>query len=80
MIFPESFAAQLWDSIIIIITFYNALWIPYEFGISGGYLNITSSGLIVFNAVVDVCFLGMFRHNINRRGSSFLDVMGLNAV
>ena len=60
VIFPESFAAQLWDSIIIVVTFYNALWIPYEFGISGGYIKMTSDGFIVFNIVVDLCFFGMY--------------------
>jgi len=57
VIFPESLSAQFWDSIIIVVTFYNALWIPYEFGISGGYLKVTSDGFAFFNVFVDLLFL-----------------------
>lgn len=58
VIFPEKKLTQLWDLTIIIFTVYNAFWIPYQFGMSGGYYKLTSNGFVIFSFVVDLWFFG----------------------
>lgn len=58
VIFPERKSTQLWDLTIILFTVYNAFWIPYQFGMSGGYYKLTSNGFVIFSFVVDLWFFG----------------------
>jgi hypothetical protein len=58
VIFPESRAMQSWDLIIILFTCYNAFWIPFEFGMSGGYIKLTNDAFAIINIMVDFVFFG----------------------
>lgn len=58
MIFPEKASTQFWDLLIIGFTVYNAFFIPYQFGMSGGYYKMTSDLFVVFSFVVDLIFFG----------------------
>lgn len=51
--------AERWDLLMILIIIYYALYIPFYFGISGGYLNDTSRAWFAFNMVANICFIGM---------------------
>ncbi|KAL7513771.1 hypothetical protein ACHAXN_013220 [Cyclotella atomus] len=73
VIFPEKASTQFWDLLIIGFTVYNAFFIPYQFGMSGGYYKMTSDLFVVFSFVVDLIFfvdtfLQFFRAYYDKKG------------
>ena len=60
VIFPENKYAQWWDFVMICSIWYYAFYIPFHFGISGGYYTVYSDGFLAFNMIVNVTFLSKF--------------------
>ena len=57
VIFPENKFAQIWDFIIILAIWYYAFYIPFHFGISGGYYTVYYTWFLVVNMIVNFTFI-----------------------
>ena len=60
VIFPENKHAQRWDFVILWSIWYYAFYIPFHFGISGGYYTVYYDGFLVFNMIVNGTFLSKY--------------------
>jgi len=54
---PENKFAQIWDFIIILAIWYYAFYIPFHFGISGGYYTVYYTWFLVVNMIVNFTFI-----------------------
>lgn len=60
VIFPENKHAQRWDFVMICSIWYYAFYIPFHFGISGGYYTVYYDGFLVFNMIVNATFFSKY--------------------
>ena len=56
VIFPNSTKILWWDFLMILVIFYYAFWIPYHFGIEGGYKFLTNKLYFGFHICLDALF------------------------
>lgn len=59
VIFPNNRYAQIWDFVMILSIWYYAFYIPFHFGISGGYYTVFYTWFTIFNTgkIVDALSL-----------------------
>ena len=57
VIFPDNKFAQVWDFIIILAIWYYAFYIPFHFGISGGYYTVYYTWFLVVNMIINLTFI-----------------------
>ena len=57
VIFPDNKFAQVWDFIIILAIWYYAFYIPFHFGISGGYYTVYYTWFLVVNMIINFTFI-----------------------
>eukprot|EP00584_Thalassiosira_punctigera_P010985 CAMPEP_0172545316 /NCGR_PEP_ID=MMETSP1067-20121228/15255_1 /TAXON_ID=265564 ORGANISM="Thalassiosira punctigera, Strain Tpunct2005C2" /NCGR_SAMPLE_ID=MMETSP1067 /ASSEMBLY_ACC=CAM_ASM_000444 /LENGTH=538 /DNA_ID=CAMNT_0013332031 /DNA_START=233 /DNA_END=1850 /DNA_ORIENTATION=- len=49
--------AQAWDFIMIVVIWFYAFYIPFHFGISGGYYTIFNQGFLIFICITNSMFV-----------------------
>lgn len=57
VIFPGNRFAQVWDVVMILVIWYFAFFIPFQFGVSGGYYSFTNTAFQYFNGLVNLIFM-----------------------
>ena len=56
VIFPNNKFIKLWDLIVLTCLIFLTFVLPYQIGVSGGYLILTSIGWLVVNVIVNAVF------------------------
>jgi len=67
VIFPNNPKILCWDFLMILVVFYYAFWIPYHFGIAGGYILVTKNGFFSYQMCLDALFVSEFSCYYRRR-------------
>ena len=79
VISPESIKVQIWDCVVILSIWYYALYLPFRFGISGGYYIGEYDGDWVFALLCYLAPLTLFaRHLVFSLLYWILDIQHFN--